>query len=429
MIEFIPNAETKSSIKERLRDSLNECISMKAAIAYWTISREYLPELVSALSKPNSFACADIHLPTNIDNLAEFKKHGCDVYLHCYDLAKNIVNEQRLRSLMHVKSIVFEFKHRTEIWVGSHNFTRKALDGINFELSTIIATEPNSAYQKQVEKYLELIRQNCEQYDLSKIGFYKKLQQEYDKDDECFVIEFVGYNIDNLLLDNTIQIISKDKSNFEKYKLINKKIIIHALDLSTKQEYVFDAVIINAGAIDYFNEKSYGMTFSPRRYAIREKDMIPYLQKENTIDQKLLMNSAYFLNIQINKGIADVAVYIKPNKREQCWAYNKTSVHLERLENDDKIELFGDCLEPIKCANEKESVLQEFSLKSIVLNENQKFLVDVYENDKYGIMYKSVSELEASDKFRISNKIKRSSLIIKRIIKNIKGSDDESKGI
>ncbi len=65
-IELIPTVQ-KSSIKQRLKESLCKCENVKGAVAYWTIDTDFIKELALALNRENSYYCIDLHSPTNID--------------------------------------------------------------------------------------------------------------------------------------------------------------------------------------------------------------------------------------------------------------------------------------------------------------------------------------------------------------------------
>jgi hypothetical protein len=176
-IELIPALE-HSSIQERLEKSLSECIYVKGAVAYWTIDTNFIPELLSVLSKEESYYCIDIHKPTDIDCLADFKKMGANIFLHNYEF---IPLKEKQSGLLHSKIILLELRSgQIEIWLGSHNFTRRAILGINIESSFLITTTKDNKIYKDVLTYLDFIKENCIPFNTEDVDFYKLLQGEDD---------------------------------------------------------------------------------------------------------------------------------------------------------------------------------------------------------------------------------------------------------
>jgi len=426
-IQLVPTVESSASVKKQFEEVLNRCLSVKGAVAFWTIPINYISSLSSKLSNEESFFCVDIHLPTDIEVLAEFTRKKSKIFLHDYQLAAKFGIENRIPSLLHAKIIHFELEdYKTETWIGSHNFTRRALDGINFEATTIIRTEQKTKeeikFVNDVINYLELIKDNCIEFDLNDIDFYKALQGENEVENEVDVIEIVGKNIANLPEEKTIQIISKDVSNFDKYKLVNKKVILHCLDIDTQKEHIFKTTILNAGAINALNEKSYEITFSHRRYAIREKDMLPYLQFQNVIDAELLKISQNYINLEIESELLRYKIYEKPAKKDEIWDYLSNSIHINRMESEDIKSLFAYRKLPIKKGNKKNLSFAEISLREIITRKDQKYLVDYYEGNSCRLKYQTIDEIENK---KIPKAIKRKQLFVKRIMKRIEDSQDK----
>jgi len=144
--KLIPALE-HPNLKNKLTNLLDSCQSFMACTAFWTINVEYLPYnvLSQALKKPNSFICADIQFPTNIDNLVEFAKAGVDeIYLHGYRQHPEEYTQNT--NLLHSKVYLFQLDNTNAfLLIGSHNFTRYAIEGLNLEASLAIEckiTEP-----------------------------------------------------------------------------------------------------------------------------------------------------------------------------------------------------------------------------------------------------------------------------------------------
>ena len=416
-IELIPNSQGKSSsVRMRLTTALQDCILLKGAVAFVTISPEYITELPDKLSSKESFLCVDMHSPTDINSLAGFVENGANIFLHNYELALNIEKENKINALMHTKILHFEFSNgNTETWIGSHNLTRKALDGMNFEATAVVRTEQKTEeeiiFVKDITEYLNVIKNSCIEFVIEDISFYKLLQGEKDAENEFDVIEIVGRDISKLLQEKTIQIISKDVSDFDKYKLVNKRVFLHCLDIETQIEHVFETIISNAGLITD-NEKTHEIVFSQRRYAIREKNMLPYLQFEEVIDTDLLQISKYFINLDLKREWINCGVYEKPTKKQKNWNYFSKSPHSERMDKDDLARLISYKKFSIRKGAKNEIEPKRVALPQIILKADQEYLVDYFENDRYNFKYKLAEDIDND----VSKSIERKQLFVKRII-------------
>lgn len=337
-IELIPTVQ-KSSIKQRLKESLCKCENVKGAVAYWTIDTDFIKELALALNRENSYYCIDLHSPTNIDYLANFKRSGSNIFLHNYEIKQNSENyelkdKKKVSYLLHSKIILFEMPdNNVEIWLGSHNFTQRAILGVNIESSFIFKSKKDSKIYKDVLDYLTFIKDNCIVFDVNDVDFYKKLQGQQEEDSAKWVLELVGKNVDNLVEEKTIQLLGVGNNDIG--DTLGKEIIIQVLDVDNGKEYIYEAKIIQAGEIDPQNPKSLEIEFSARRYAVRGLDRIPYLKQEKEIDSTILREHKYFIILEVTKIVIGHKIYIKPQKSRAIWSDIASSPHLERMNQED----------------------------------------------------------------------------------------------
>ena len=79
--------------------------------------------------------------------------------------------------------LLFWMPDRTaELWIGSHNWTRRALVDLNVECSLIARMADSSALFHTAVEYVEKIKRICEPFELSRIEFYKQLQRKQTED-------------------------------------------------------------------------------------------------------------------------------------------------------------------------------------------------------------------------------------------------------
>lgn len=198
-IELLQTANNRY-IKDRLEQAINTCVSLKAAVAFFSIDAKYFKKLEEVLSREESFFCVDIHSPTNLDELKNFysneskpkpnfflfvggKTNKQDVEQLCKYLEKN--PRKRLNDkipdavdswqLLHAKLLLFTFKdNRAEIWIGSQNFTNAAIIGEeNLESTVVIKTTGDTDEYKQ---YLNYLRMQCVAFDPKNIECYRRIQ-------------------------------------------------------------------------------------------------------------------------------------------------------------------------------------------------------------------------------------------------------------
>ncbi len=294
-MEFLQSKENRN-IKNRLQTSITKCISVKGAVAFWSIDKSYFAELTEKLAHEDSYFCVDIHQPTDIDSLSSFVEKGANIYLFLYRQGTGRF------PLMHSKFIVFELEHnQVEIWVGSQNFTHNALGGKNIEATSIITTQKNSDLYREVLLYLNAIKVFCEdigtklytkiggKFNLNFIDFYKKLQKSFDFQEKNY--DVICNDISDISIKQKddyvlIVIFGKDISN--KFSP-SKTILVRALDKNAKT-ICYEAEIRNVDQdIPIDKDSNFFVTTYHGKKDNKRYEVSSYIIcKENENEQKLL---------------------------------------------------------------------------------------------------------------------------------------------
>ena len=187
-IELIPEPNQHGYYLQQLRKVVKKAVCLRRAIAYWTVEPNFVSDnLPKLLSSTNSFICVDINLPTDINKLSQlyykinfFVNKKASIYLHLHKITQDTEhgsNAHMPLSLMHTKMLLFDMPDdKAELWVGSHNWTRRALKGINIETSLRLEILKESPIYNQAKIILEQIREYCEIFDINKIDDYQNLQ-------------------------------------------------------------------------------------------------------------------------------------------------------------------------------------------------------------------------------------------------------------
>ena len=163
---------------QRLDQLAKQAHCLRAAVAYWTLPPRCLdPDIIRALSHKEGFLCTDVLSPTSIDELADFRKEGANIFLYLYSLsgrtevksAKSVPNH-----LLHSKVFLFDCPNdRAFAWVGSHNGTYRALYDINMECSIVVTLKKHSSQYAKIEAHLESIRRKSTSFDLGDLEYYR----------------------------------------------------------------------------------------------------------------------------------------------------------------------------------------------------------------------------------------------------------------
>lgn len=316
---LLPFNPHKRSILTELKNTINHAEALYGSVCFWSIAPSVLPGLATLLSKSGSFCIADIHLPTNIDNLHLFYKQGASLYLYFKELRPHRPDAYLQRHLLHTKMLLFDLPgSKAELWVGSHNFTKQALKGINREASLVIPCQQGDTLYIQAREYLQSILHDpdCRPFDPALIDTYKRLQGLPPDETEGGVYVLPVSWHSNELADLTQQVIllagddSKEAAQFAALSsaLSNDRaqLAVQAFDLDGGPVRKFTAIIHNQGIISPTDPATYAIAFGQRRLASRFGSLMPLISarsEEHTTGA--LQRFRYWVSIRIGDEILD----------------------------------------------------------------------------------------------------------------------------
>ena len=297
------------NVTARLAAAVQRSKAVRACVAYWTVAPDFVDELLAKrLSGPDGFLCVDYHLPTDIDQLARLVERGAAVHLHCADLPSV---RREPPQLVHAKLLFFWMPDRkAEIWVGSHNWTQRALVGPNVEYSAVIhVTELSPAFCHALE-YLEKIKQVCQPFDLSRIDEYKRLQKPNAEPGKKTIELEAGDAASLLGADLTIFGTDQDELG-EAAPL--REVCLSAFDEAGSGEYVYQAQITALGSMPVA-----GISFSSNRFAFRRGRQFPKLLPAAALTDDVLRRAAYFIILHVHEEQFDLQAF-DPPRRPDPW--------------------------------------------------------------------------------------------------------------
>ena len=158
-IKLEPDWDTPA-LQARFAASIGRADLLQASIAYWTIDPAVFGmALTKRILPPNGFLCVDLHRPTDIAALAAPVRNQADVRLYCEDIPTYGADEGKEPPyLLHTKMLSFWSRNSpAELWVGSHNWTNRAIFGLNVESSLVVELRDSSLFCEAAE-YLQKIK-------------------------------------------------------------------------------------------------------------------------------------------------------------------------------------------------------------------------------------------------------------------------------
>lgn len=339
-IKLIPGLNNPN-LKLKLEELFVNCQSFRGCVAFWTIKLDFFSfkAFAKALKKPNSFFCADIQLPTNIENILEYSKFGVEeIYLHKF---RQPPSEYTLNTnLLHSKVLLFQLNDTdAEIWIGSHNFTGYAIEGLNLEASISIRCKTNDKIYEEVSEYLEYVKRDfCFKFDPYQVDVYEKLQtRDAERTDDYIelkkVVTLVGSDMNNLDKEVIVQLLSLNHKEYSKFKTINEEVYLHTLDIDNHKEYLYKCRIEQSGKLDKSIEKLELDFTKPRRFAYIGIGTLSLLKREVKIDKNILAVAKYFVNIAVIYKIEKFQIFEKPQREEfSFWQLETNNPYSRRLE-------------------------------------------------------------------------------------------------
>jgi len=341
-ITLLP-AWSPSSVKAALTAALSRATRLQAGIGYWTIDSALLgPDLVRAIQHENGFVCVDLHPPTEVDALAAMATQGARVHVYYEDIP-TYTDQGRKEPpcLLHAKMLLFCANDGTaELWVGSHNWTKRALLGLNVEASLVVRLKDTSPLFVAASDYLAHMKAIAEPFDLAKVDFYKALQRKMTSG-LTPVIELEaedGASASN----TTVTVFGTDRKDLTRLGTVRREVRVALLDPQTDAQSVYPATILHSGLLPASDAAAGGISFSPRRYAYRKGRQFPALRRSGPVDPEVLTAAEYFVTVHLGALQPQLVVeYPAPRAAVMEDVADDVSPLLRRLDADTRSQLFG----------------------------------------------------------------------------------------
>lgn len=283
---------------QRMADLSVEAICIRAVMAYWTIPAADLPPaFLSGLKNTSGFLCVDIHNPTSLDALASIKQAGGYVLLHLVSTTghSEIDDSSGMPNhLMHSKVIIFDYADRESVvWVGSHNGTFRALDGINFECTLAVHVDRSSDLYLEAQSHLQEIHNACLPFNPGLMAHYRYLQGG-KTENSVAVIELENGNDNPLRPGDQVTVFNMSRDDLKSFKTIETDVIV---SLHGSTEILYAAKVVQTGETPTSSNQAFGA----RRYADRKGAKLPVLMESKAVTKNMYARNTYFSVVKIDK--------------------------------------------------------------------------------------------------------------------------------
>lgn len=300
-IEVLPSLRGRRSLCQRLEQSIELATALRAVVAFWTTEPDFISsQLSKLLSHSDSYLCVDLHPPTDIDQLNALTNQNANVKLHIRKLDGRTENRNTGMPphLLHAKTLLFDLPNgKAELWVGSHNWTRRALLGFNIELSAIIQLERESALYQDVKDKLDEIARLCVQFDSNEITYYKWLQGLSEGESKSF-IELEGEKADTLA-NSEIAIFGTDYTDLKQINKLSEVYLAIFDSIAAKQMFYRAEVVTVSKSRTDIQDLAARLSASKQRFAFRKGRSFLKLELPSTPSLAQFHDANYYLTLQI----------------------------------------------------------------------------------------------------------------------------------
>jgi hypothetical protein len=340
-VEVLHPLEEPPRFFRRLQQTVVRATVMRGAVAFWTVKPNFVVQDFAKLVAANqSFICVDLHQPTSVEIVDELihevekidssKRH---VFLYLRELEGQTevwqANSNMPESLLHLKALLFDFNDETaEIWIGSHNWTRRAMIGLNLEATLVLRVGQESQLYQNTKNMLEATRDLCEPFDTRLKKYYKRLQGAVQP---AVFFELEGPNAGKLARQE-IKFFSTVEGEFASFRTIGRHIYLAVTDTQTGVEYIYNAAITTASdSTNDINSLATSLSSRKQRFAVRQDGRLPHL---NMPPEAATVNPAekatYCATIRIDERLPKSIRVFDPETRDP-WVVTSDDPLLERL--------------------------------------------------------------------------------------------------
>jgi hypothetical protein len=266
---------------------------------------------------------------------------------------------------MHSKICFFEMEDYVEVWIGSHNWTRRAFDGPNLETSIILKIKKQSKIKNIFIDYIENINKLSYRYEEELLDFYKLLQGSLDYFN-VIQVEDIKNNFnpyDESIISELVLVIDETGNPIKQ----NSQDLIYLKIKNNNQIKNYECLIENLGKINQniiFNTDICIVKNSSNSISNMSDEYITHQKRE-----WLIKNDCHFMLIKVQKKYPYA---FSSSKNPDFWVFSDDDVIIKKMDPNHK-NLYNIRTKVIKKI-EKEIEKEKTRKKSFNSDEDQILL-------------------------------------------------------
>ena len=301
------------------------------------------PHLARTLQHEHGFVCVDLHPPTDVDALAALAAQGARVHVYYEDIPTYTDRGRKEPpALLHAKMLLFwTTGGAAELWAGSHNFTNRALLGLNVEASLVVRLTDTSPLFAAASAYLAHMQAIAEPFDLAKVDVYKQLQRTMTTG-LTPVMELDADGRRRCQPQHHHGVRHRPQGPVERWAPCVARSTSRCWIRRTDAQSLYPATILHSGLLPASDAAAGGISFAPRRFAYRTGQQRPALQAVGAVDAAVLNAAEYFVTVHLGElqpGL--VAEPPAPRAARMAAVAEEVSPLLARLDAEARAQLFG----------------------------------------------------------------------------------------
>ncbi|WP_165360854.1 phospholipase D-like domain-containing protein [Candidatus Chloroploca sp. Khr17] len=331
--------------------SLSEATCYRGAIAYWTVGPQYVSDVFpELLGRENSFLCIDFALPTSVAMLAGLAKASGQsltdphlfLHLRSFKGQPEVTNAGRdmPQHLLHPKMFLIDRRDETaELWVGSHNWTKRAIGGLNFEATIVIHLLRQSPLYAEALAELEYMRSCCDAFDLEQAGYYLWLQGLVP---EHLFFECEGKQV-QALSDQRLLLFGGNAEDFTDSDgvHVNRPVYLVVGDSQSGKIHPYKATIrtVSLQQTDIAKLAHGQADITSARWLYRTDCSLPVLKQHDPEHVAELTQAAYCVDLQVGEPMKEYLHILSITKKDR-WRPDPMSKLKTRLQDQNLFESY-----------------------------------------------------------------------------------------
>jgi hypothetical protein len=202
-----------------------------------------------------------------------------------------------------------------ELWVGSHNWTNRALCGLNVESSLVVRLADSSSLFCNAAEYLEKVKGICESFDLARVDFYKQLQRK-EIAREIPTIELEASD-SGALEGSSVTVFGTDAEELRELGALSN-VQLQVFDPSCGEPCLYWVSVTQSGLMPTARPLATHLSFPPIRYAFRYGKRFPKLLDVSEVSEDVLQGASYFVTLDVDEYRRDMEA-LEPPERVDAW--------------------------------------------------------------------------------------------------------------